>query len=150
MRARPPGAGAAGEPLADRGGAGPGARAAWDTNYWDTKQIRRDAALRPIERLLDDGPLLSPDVLELCRWAAAHYLYPLGPAIKAALPPGIDLRERLAAQLTGKGRAFLSLEDAQEREAAAQLGGLADRAPAGAGEPEIDGARRGGGRARAR
>ena len=101
----------------------------------ETPRGARTPALRAIERLLDDGPLLSPDVLELCRWAAAHYLYPLGPAIKAALPPGIDLRERLAAQLTGKGRAFLLLEDAQEREAAAQLGGLADRLPIGERDP---------------
>jgi primosomal protein N' (replication factor Y) len=70
--------------------------------------------LRPIERLLDDGPLLSPDVLELCRWAAAHYLYPLGPTVKAALPPGIDLRERLSARLSEKGRAMLSVDSREQ------------------------------------
>jgi len=72
------------------------------------EKVREAEKLRDIERLLDDGPLLSPDVLELCRWASMHYLYPLGPAVKAALPPGIDLRERISAALTERGQALLA------------------------------------------
>src|SRR5207245_11291136 len=55
----------------------------------------------------DDRPLLPPDVLHLVRWAAAHYLAPLGLAVRGALPPGIDLREELRATLTPEGEALL-------------------------------------------
>ena len=81
--------------------------------------------LREVLRLLDDGPLLPPEVIELVRWAAAHYLAPLGPAIKAALPPGIDERDQRRAELTQAGRALLeqgSLVEDAERDA---LQGLA-------------------------
>src|SRR5882762_8437160 len=45
--------------------------------------------VRDAIRLLDDGPLLTAEIIALARWAAAHYLAPLGPTVKAALPPGI-------------------------------------------------------------
>ncbi|MFO0600843.1 MAG: primosomal protein N' [Myxococcaceae bacterium] len=45
--------------------------------------------VRPIERILDETPALPLDVLELVRFAARHYRYPLGEALKAALPPGM-------------------------------------------------------------
>jgi primosomal protein N' (replication factor Y) len=63
--------------------------------------------LRDVLRLLDDGPLLTPEVIELCRFASAHYLYPFGLALKAALPPGIEVREKLAARLTDAGLRLL-------------------------------------------
>ena len=63
--------------------------------------------VRDAIRLLDDGPLLTGEVIALVRWAAAHYLSPLGPALKAALPPGIDLTETLSARPTAAGRALL-------------------------------------------
>jgi len=70
--------------------------------------------LRDVLRVLDDRPLLPPDVLHLVRWAAAHYLAPLGLAIRGALPPGIDLREELRATLTPEGEALL--EGARQRD----------------------------------
>ena len=63
--------------------------------------------LRDVARVLDDEPLLPPDVLQLVRWAAAHYLAPLGLAVRAALPPGIDLREELSGALTAAGETLL-------------------------------------------
>src|SRR5438445_4113779 len=63
--------------------------------------------LRDVVRVLDEAPLLAPDVLHLARWAAAHYLAPLGLAVRAALPPGIDLREELLGELTPAGDALL-------------------------------------------
>src|SRR5216683_3649328 len=63
--------------------------------------------LRDVLRVLDEQPLLPPDVLQLVRWAAAHYLAPLGLAVRVALPPGIDLREELRGALTPDGDALL-------------------------------------------
>ena len=46
--------------------------------------------LKSIERALDLEPALTPDVVELLRFAARHYRYPLGEAMRAALPPGLS------------------------------------------------------------
>jgi len=63
--------------------------------------------LRDVLRILDENPLLPADVLRLVRWAAAHYLAPLGLAVRGALPPGIDVREELRGELTASGEALL-------------------------------------------
>ena len=48
------------------------------------------ATLRPIARLLEVDPALPEDVLRLIAFAAAHYRYPLGEALRSALPPGLS------------------------------------------------------------
>ena len=45
--------------------------------------------LRPIVEVLEKEPALSADIVELVRFAAAHYRYPLGEALRATLPPGM-------------------------------------------------------------
>ncbi len=45
--------------------------------------------LRPIESVLDATPAFTPDIVELVRFAAAHYRYPLGEALRSTLPPGL-------------------------------------------------------------
>jgi len=47
------------------------------------------AALKSIGRALESEPALPEDVLRLVAFAAAHYRYPLGEALRAALPPGL-------------------------------------------------------------
>lgn len=42
--------------------------------------------LRPINAVLDPIPLLPPDILALCRWAAEYYQHPPGEVFHAALP----------------------------------------------------------------
>lgn len=49
--------------------------------------------LKPIQKVLDGTPALPADVLGLLRFAAAHYRYPLGEAIRGALPPGLTAAE---------------------------------------------------------
>ena len=63
--------------------------------------------VRDALRLLDSAPMLTEEVIALVRWAAAHYLAPLGPAVKAALPPGLDVRDALVPRLTAAGRDLL-------------------------------------------
>ncbi len=45
--------------------------------------------LRNIESVLDAKPAFTPDIVELVRFAAAHYRYPLGEALRSTLPPGL-------------------------------------------------------------
>jgi len=47
------------------------------------------ARLKNIDSILDAEPSLPADIVELVRFAAAHYRYPLGEALRAALPPGL-------------------------------------------------------------
>ena len=47
------------------------------------------AKLKPITLALDGDAALTADVVELVRFAAHHYRYPLGEALRAALPPGL-------------------------------------------------------------
>lgn len=48
-----------------------------------------EGQLRSIGRVLDDGPVFSEDLLALLRFASDHYLYPLGEALRGALPPDL-------------------------------------------------------------
>jgi primosomal protein N' (replication factor Y) len=43
--------------------------------------------LKRARALLDASAVMSPAMIELCRWSAAYYLHPLGDALFHALPP---------------------------------------------------------------
>ena len=47
------------------------------------------------------------EILELCRWAAAYYLAPLGEVLRAALPQGERAAASRRVRLTEEGRLFL-------------------------------------------
>ena len=59
------------------------------------------ARIKPISDVLDPGPLVGPDLLELLRWAARYYLTPLGDLLKAALPAGLYGAAKRTARRTG-------------------------------------------------
>lgn len=50
-------------------------------------------SIREISQLIDDA-LLSPEIVQLCRFLADYYLAPLGAALAAALPPGVHITSR--------------------------------------------------------
>jgi len=45
--------------------------------------------LKEVSALLDDGPVVGPDILALCRFIARYYGCSLGEALDAALPSGV-------------------------------------------------------------
>jgi primosomal protein N' (replication factor Y) (superfamily II helicase) len=53
--------------------------------------------LRDVTELLDATPALTPDVVELARFAASHYRYPLGEVLRAALPPALGATAEVPA-----------------------------------------------------
>lgn len=55
--------------------------------------------LKPIYDLLDDEPALQPDLLLLARWISNYYICPLGEAIKAMLPSGINVESQIVITL---------------------------------------------------
>jgi primosomal protein N' (replication factor Y) len=46
--------------------------------------------LKSIDRPLEAEAALTPDLVELLRFAASHYRYPLGEAMRGAMPPGLS------------------------------------------------------------
>jgi primosomal protein N' (replication factor Y) len=74
--------------------------------------------LLEVEDLLDEVPLIDPQMLRFCRWISNYYLYPLGEVIKTGLPPGLQLKSELALSLTQGGMECLTqggLEPIQEK-----------------------------------
>ena len=66
--------------------------------------------LKPVNRLLDSGPLLPPKLLTLFSWAANYYQHPIGDALFGMLPVLLRKGEPLPIlgtrywQLTNKGK----------------------------------------------
>jgi len=48
--------------------------------------------IRPALAVLDPFPLLSPKILELCKWISEYYMCSWGQAIEAAFPAGVKLK----------------------------------------------------------
>ncbi len=67
--------------------------------------------LREVEELLDEAPLIDPQMLRFCRWISDYYLYPLGEVIKTGLPPGLHLKSELILSLTQDGVKCLTQGD---------------------------------------
>jgi primosomal protein N' (replication factor Y) len=71
-------------------------------------EVQPEGTLRELESVLDEGPLLSAEVLELTRWAAQYYGMPLSVALRAALPPDSEAEDRRHPILSAAGREALS------------------------------------------
>lgn len=75
-----------------------------------------ESAIKSILAVLDEEPLLSPDLLELTRWVADYYFAPWGEVIRAALPPGLMAAVAEVFSITDAGRAALArLTSARQR-----------------------------------
>ncbi len=55
--------------------------------------------LKPIRDVLDASPLVSTDLLRLCRWVSEYYLAPLGDVLRAANPGAFTRPSRRSATL---------------------------------------------------
>ena len=66
---------------------------------------RDQLTLRPIIDLLDAEPLFPASMVELFRWVAAYYHFPLGEVIRTALPAGLSRESGRLLRLTPAGRA---------------------------------------------
>ena len=80
--------------------------------------------LKPIQYVIDETPIIAPELLDLAQWISDYYVCPLGTVIETVVPPGVrdgsgtrdvlflsiadDVRERLEEiKLTTKQRAIL-------------------------------------------
>ncbi len=60
--------------------------------------------LRPIARILDFAPAVTPKLIELASWMASYYLAPIGEVYRAMVPPVTDLKMQRRIVLTEAGR----------------------------------------------
>ncbi len=51
--------------------------------------------IKPINDVIDAQPVVSRELLDLCRWIAEYYFAPLGEVLKAALPQGFTASKRM-------------------------------------------------------
>ncbi len=64
--------------------------------------------LRPAYGIIEQQPVLDPELLALCQWAADYYQAPLGEALQAALP--VLLRQGEPARMRGEQAFMLTTE----------------------------------------
>jgi primosomal protein N' (replication factor Y) len=62
------------------------------------------SAVKDVFRLLDEEPVLSPDLLKLGRWIASYYCAPLGEVLRAMTPLTGEIRHTKSYTLTDAGR----------------------------------------------
>ena len=71
--------------------------------------------IRPIDKVVGDRPILSPNLLRLARWMATYYCCPVETAMRAVLPQvirkgNLGFKQRQAARLTREVDAALLAE----------------------------------------
>jgi primosomal protein N' (replication factor Y) len=62
-------------------------------------------SLRELLEVLDETPLLTPELLQLTRWVAEYYMCPWGQVLKAAVPEGFRVHSAAVYTLTPEAQA---------------------------------------------
>lgn len=89
------------------------------SDIYSDRRDGKDFTIRDIKTISDALPRLDPRYLQLLKWVANYYHYPLGEVIRAALPNRINPKEILCYRLTEKGTSL----NEEEREAFSKRGG---------------------------
>jgi primosomal protein N' (replication factor Y) (superfamily II helicase) len=63
--------------------------------------------IKTILSVLDDEPVLSPQLMELGQWIAKYYLAPIGEVLRSMLPLTGEVRRQVLYRITGAGRQAL-------------------------------------------
>jgi len=64
--------------------------------------------VKPLLAVLDEEPVLSPQLLELGRWIAQYYLAPVGEVLRSMLPLTGEVRRRILYRIADAGRQALA------------------------------------------
>jgi primosomal protein N' (replication factor Y) len=75
--------------------------------------------VRPILRLLDPEPVITPELLELGRWIADYYVAPIGEVFRAMLPLRAATRHARSVRLSDRGQQRLQEINQPEQETVA-------------------------------
>lgn len=58
--------------------------------------------LKPLRDIIDPAPVISDEMLRLCRWIAGYYFSPLGEVLKAAMPQGFSPSSKRLVRIGGQ------------------------------------------------
>jgi primosomal protein N' (replication factor Y) (superfamily II helicase) len=64
--------------------------------------------VKPLLAVLDEEPVLSPQLMELGRWIAQYYLAPVGEVLRSMLPLTGEVRRRILYRIADAGRQALA------------------------------------------
>lgn len=69
-------------------------------DFGETRTV--DYKIKEINEILDSSPLFPEKFIDLFRWIAQHYRYPIGEVIRNCLPGGLTSRTDMEISLTGR------------------------------------------------
>ena len=69
-----------------------------------------ESGIKSVEELVDETPVIAPDILELTRWMADYYYAPWGECLRTALPAGATVTDEQVLEITTAGRYELARE----------------------------------------
>jgi primosomal protein N' (replication factor Y) len=82
----------------------------------DSELDLKESDIKDAAEILDSSPILTPEILEITRWASEYYASPWGEMIKAALPPSLTTpKERKAVRLVAPLTNEKKVTEAQRR-----------------------------------
>lgn len=63
-----------------------------------------ESEIKDVQRLIDEEPLITKEIVELTRWAADYYAASWGEMLKASLPAGINAATEQLLEITAAGK----------------------------------------------
>ena len=64
-------------------------------------------AIKPVQQVLDDAPLLSDELMHLAKWIAQYYVAPLGEVLRGMMPLAAEVRRHLVYRIAEAGQRAL-------------------------------------------
>jgi primosomal protein N' (replication factor Y) len=65
------------------------------------------AAIKPVQQVLDDAPLLSDELMHLAKWIAQYYVAPLGEVLRGMMPLAAEVRRHFVYRIAEAGQRVL-------------------------------------------
>ena len=66
-----------------------------------------DFEIKPVQQVLDDVSLLSPELMQLATWIAQYYVAPLGEVLRGMMPLAAEVRRQYTYRISEAGRRVL-------------------------------------------
>src|ERR1044072_8375161 len=67
-----------------------------------------ESEIKEVEELVDESPIIAPDILQLTKWMSDYYHAPWGECLRTALPAGATVATEQVLTITEAGRAALA------------------------------------------
>ncbi|MEN3331327.1 MAG: hypothetical protein V7641_692 [Blastocatellia bacterium] len=67
-----------------------------------------ESDIKDVEELVDETPIVAPDILQLTKWMSDYYHAPWGECLRTALPAGATVATEQVLTITEAGRAALA------------------------------------------